>query len=211
MDARIKLGVSDECVHFQAGIKKNLADYPEINIVFCSNNGDELLQQAAHNEIDIVLMESKLPIAEGNAINKMQEQFPHVRKIIYTWHTSLRRVETAVAANAFGYLVKSAETTIARVAECINIVYEGGTHFCKLCTPLVQQRLRGEKVQMFNEVELQIIPLMARGKPSREIGELIFKSPLTVESYRKAMLKKTNTRKDTEFISWCYKNEYLDR
>lgn len=64
---------------------------------------------------------------------------------------------------------------------------------------------------MFTLVELQIIPLMARGKTSREIGKLIFKSPLTVESYRKAMLKKTNTRKDTEFISWCYENEYLDR
>jgi DNA-binding NarL/FixJ family response regulator len=150
-------------------------------------------------------------MAEGNAVEKMQEQFPHVRKIIYTSHKSLRRVETALAANAYGYLLRNEETTIARVVECINIVYEGGTHFCSLCTPLVQPRLRGEKVEMFNNTEKKIIPLMAFGKTSAEIGKLLYKSPLTIEGYRKNMLKKTNTNNSSEFISWCYENEYLDK
>lgn len=41
----------------------------------------------------------------------------------------MRRVEIAFEANVYGYLLKNEETTIARLAECIHIVYDGGTHF----------------------------------------------------------------------------------
>lgn len=211
MSTSIKVVVADECVQYYNGIKQSLSAYSKIEVVAHAKNGDDLPGVVALHQPGILLMESRLRISEGNAVKKMQEQFPNVRKIIYTWHKSMRRVEIAFEANAYGYLLKNEETTIARLAECIHIVYDGGTHFCSLCTPILQAKLNGRKPHMFTPVELQIIPLMARGKTSREIGKLIFKSPLTVESYRKAMLKKTNTRKDTEFISWCYENEYLDR
>ncbi len=57
--------------------------------------------------------------------------------------------------------------------------------------------------------EREVLKLIAEGKSSKEIGNLLFISPRTVERHRANMLDKLNLRKAADLIKYAVQKGYV--
>jgi DNA-binding CsgD family transcriptional regulator len=59
----------------------------------------------------------------------------------------------------------------------------------------------------FSERELEVLKLLMSEKNTQEIARLLSLSPHTVETYRKNLLKKTNTRSIVGLVTYALRNK----
>ena len=66
----------------------------------------------------------------------------------------------------------------------------------------IESTLRS-KDEIFSQREREILELLARGKSSRETGDILFITERTVETHRKNMLEKSNVKNTVELIAFA--------
>ena len=63
--------------------------------------------------------------------------------------------------------------------------------------------------QSISPRELEIVRLLAKGMQSKEIADILYISKHTVDTHRRNLLKKTNTKSTLEMIMSCIKKDIL--
>jgi DNA-binding NtrC family response regulator len=75
--------------------------------VFATTTGSEALNLAAHERIDIALLDINLPDANGlELLTKLKEQHPDIEVIMLTAHAGVDSALTAMRSGAYDYLTK---------------------------------------------------------------------------------------------------------
>ncbi len=82
--------------------------YPqEIEVVAEVSNGEEAVFQALENEVDLVLMDIKMPKVDGlKAAERLKEQAPEIEIIILTAHSEFDYARKSIKIGVSDYLVK---------------------------------------------------------------------------------------------------------
>lgn len=60
------------------------------------------------------------------------------------------------------------------------------------------------------EQEKKTLKLISAGLTSKEIGDILCKSPRTIEDYRARLYEKFNVKNKAQLITYIYKNKLLD-
>ena len=69
--------------------------------------GQKALEKTKENYYSLVLVDRKLPDADGvELLNKIEDTDPKIRKIIFTGFPSIDNVQTALSLGAHAYITK---------------------------------------------------------------------------------------------------------
>lgn len=139
------------------------------------------------DHIDVVLMDINMPDMNGiDATEIIRKSYPETRIIAISNLNEGSIASRMMQAGAAGYLLKneSAEELI----EAIQAVYDGEQVFSKEMNDILSYKQ--DTVPKITEREREVLALMAKGCTTPKIGELMFISPLTVESHRRNLLQK---------------------
>lgn len=206
----IKIIISDDHQLFRNGIANLLASSPEIEIMARTENGRETIEKALHFKPDIVIMDLSLPNINGvEATRILQKELPNTKVLVLTMHTEKNYIKEALEAGAYGYLFK--DCTYDQLIEAINTVYEGKKYLSnKITEILIQDYLSKDenlnmKGQFLTERESQILKLLAEGKTTREISNLLFISGKTVGTHKRHILEKLKLKSHAELIRYAIK------
>jgi diguanylate cyclase (GGDEF)-like protein len=105
----IELLVCDDSEEARAALRTMLSDHEEIAIVGEAANGDEAVEQALELRPDVILMDLRMPIADGiEATRRIVKLLPSTRVVAYSGADDSGSVSAMTEAGAAAYCVKGA-------------------------------------------------------------------------------------------------------
>lgn len=188
----IRLLIADDHTLFREGLRAILVAEPDIENAGEASNGLQVVQLAASELPDIILMDIQMPALNGIAATRqILDANPHIGIIVLTMLEDDDSVFAAMRAGARGYVLKGADK--AEMLRAIRAVAAGEALF----GPSIAKRLmsffqdvRGMKqlappraFPELTEREIEVLDLIARGYNNSEIAEKLYLSPKTVSNH----------------------------
>jgi two-component system, NarL family, response regulator NreC len=180
------------------GIKAILSRANDFRVVGDAENGADAVQFTKRLRPHMVLMDIGLPGLNGVETTQEILRFhPDCKIVILSMYDDENSVVGAIRAGARAFILKRASDM--DLLEALRMVAAGGIYL----SPLVSDRLlsriqKGDlesrqphsALDLLSPRELQVLRMVAEGKTSKEIGNLLDLSEQTVRSYRKTMMRK---------------------
>ena len=211
-----RIVLADDHIMLRQGLKRILAERPDLDVVGEAGDGLELLSTVKKTVPDVVVLDISMPGLRGiEAIPEIKKACSDTRILVLTMHKEEDYLIQALSAGASGYLLK--EDADKELYAAIEKVLQGKI----FVSPFFAERLSDDWVQMcrgkkdlsliepLSQREREILKLIAEGKSSKEIGELLFISPRTVERHRANMMTKLKLRKTADLVRYAFNKGYV--
>jgi DNA-binding NarL/FixJ family response regulator len=215
--ADIKVAIADDHKIFRKGVVLSLRHYTNIKFVAEADNGQELIDQLADKQPDVVLMDLRMPIKDGIETTKyISRHFPHIFVIVLTMHEDERFVTHLMENGANGYLLKSTEP--AEIKKAIMEVMAKGYYLNNFVNRILLKRSHNRARTMpslTNEIEVSdkekdVLRYICMEFTSQEIGEKMNVSPRTVESIKERLMERWNLKNTAGLVFFAVKNNLID-
>ncbi len=179
------------------GIAAILSTDPQFQLVAEANTADSGLRLYREHRPDVMLMDLRLPDADGiEATRRLRAEFPAARIIVLTSYDGDQDIYRALEAGVRGYLLK--EMVYTEMIRAIRVVH-GGKRFIPF---EVSEQLSG----FFPEValtprEVEVLGLVARGYGNKEVGDVLGTAPGTVKAHVQSILSKLGAKDRTHAVT----------
>lgn len=209
MSIRVLIADDEELITNSLKIILQLEE--DIEVVGVCSNGDEAYRRIAEvGNVDIVLMDIRMPICDGVlATKKIMETFSQTKVIILTTFNDDEYIFEALKNGAKGYLLKNVKPD--KIIEAIRVV-QGGNLLVhsevasRLSNMLKKDRVKKMSSYGFTEIEIEIIKLISDGYTNKEISEKVFLSEGTIKNKITEILSKLSLRDRTQIAIFYLKN-----
>lgn len=206
----IKILIADDHRLFREGLVNLLSQAPDIQVLGQSEDGQDIIQKAELLKPDIILMDITMPGLNGvEATGILKRTHPEIKIIALSMHSDNQYIKQILSQGAVGYLVKNC--TYDQLIHAINLVYSGKKYLCEeIAETLIGDYLEIKKDNLLSDPnltkrELEVLNLIAKGIPTREISEMLFISIKTVGSHKQKILEKLNLRTNADLIKYAIK------
>ncbi|MGP8051277.1 MAG: response regulator [Desulfobaccales bacterium] len=217
MAAPVRILLADDHVMFRRGIRRIIQSISDVEVVGEANDGFELIEILKTTSPQLVILDISMPNLRGlEATREIKIINPEVKVLILTMHKDQEYLYHAFAAGAEGYLLK--EDADTELISAIDTLRKGGTYISPLLAPqladlfMEKSRPAGELAaisgQHLTTREREIIKLIAEGKSSKEVGELLFISSRTVQHHRANIMRKLNVKKTADLVKYAIQKGY---
>ncbi|MGD0969821.1 MAG: response regulator transcription factor [Desulfobaccales bacterium] len=217
MAAPFSILLADDHVMFRRGIQRIIQGINDVEVVGEANDGFELIALLKTTSPQLVILDISMPNLRGlEATREIKIINPEVKVLILTMHKDQEYLYHAFAAGAEGYLLK--EDADSDLISAIDTLRKGGTYISPLLAPqladLFKEKARpaGEQAassgQHLTTREREIIKLIAEGKSSKEVGELLFISSRTVQHHRANIMRKLKVKKTADLVKYAIQKGY---
>ena len=192
------------------GLRLLLETKGDTKVVGEAVTGREAVQKARELQPDIVIMDIAMPELNGiEATEQISRLLPATRIIILSMHSTTEHVMRALKAGAQGYLLK--ESTGTELMDAVQAVSAGHRYMSQKISDILidkyvdhpDKRLAENPLDCLSPREREILPLVAEGKTSLEIAQIIFLSPKTVETYRSRLMQKLGIKNIPDLIKFA--------
>jgi len=186
----IRIVIADDHAIVREGLWMILESQSDFQVAGEAVTGREALLQAEALQPDVIIMDIAMPELNGiEAVRMISEQVPSTRTIMLSMHHTQEHVFRAVQAGASGYILK--ESAGSHVVTAIRTVMKGLQYFCEgVEAPPKTRSVPRSPVDRLSPRELEVIQLVAEGKTSVEIAEILSLSPKSIETYRSRLMQK---------------------
>ena len=138
------------------------------------------------------------------AVREIKKKFPQVKVLVLTMHREY--LHQAMAAGADGYLLK--EDADRELFSAIENLRQGKTHI----SPSLRREMDSSKAPLFLPLstrEIEVLKLIANGKPNKEIAEILSISIRTVESHRASIMSKLGLKNIASLVNYAIQQGYV--
>jgi two-component system, NarL family, response regulator NreC len=208
--AKLRILVGDDHTLFRQGLRKILEDRPDWQVVAEAGDGRDAIQQCLALEPDVVLLDVGMPLLNGiEATRQILRRLPEMRVLILSMHSEEVYVVQALQAGARGYLLK--DSAAQDLIGAVSAVMAGKSFF----SPAVAQVMlddylrrltdRGvtDRYEALSEREREILQLVAEGRSSKEIADLLSIAHSTVETHRAHIFQKLDIHNTAELVLYA--------
>jgi DNA-binding NarL/FixJ family response regulator len=203
----------DDHVLLRQGLRRIVEESSGLEVVGEAGDGMELLRLLNRTVPDLVILDISMPNLRGiEAVSEIKFRHSCVKVLILTMHRDKEYLYQAVSSGADGYLLKDDADT--ELFSAIRKIGEGEFYISpSLTKELAECRQQagggGTGAQdCLTTREREVLKLIAEGRSSREIGELLYISARTVDHHRANIMSKLNLRKTADLIKYAYIRGY---
>lgn len=197
----IKVVIVDDQKIIREGLKLILSLDDDIEVVGEASDGLEGVSFCRDNDVDVVLMDIRMPNVNGVEGTKLIKDLEKdIKVLILTTFNEDEYILKSIKNGAKGYLLKDAEPD-----EIINGVKQAnkGNMLIHPEIAVKMANLLSENKSEINLKELtkreeEVTKLIGEGLNNKEIGEKLYLSEGTVKNYVTKILDKLNAKNRTE-------------
>jgi DNA-binding NarL/FixJ family response regulator len=181
----------------RSGIRALIEAAPNLNVVGEASDGREAVEQIQALQPELVLMDVAMSGLNGiDAARQVHAALPQTRIIMLSMHEDRQYVFEALKAGATGYVLKSA--AFQDLIAAIETVMSNRNYISPALSDTVMndyiRRAQGEEkateLGRLSGREREVLQLIAEGKSSAEVGELLHISVRTVDTHRHNIMTK---------------------
>jgi DNA-binding NarL/FixJ family response regulator len=148
---------------------------------------------------DVVVMDIAMPSMNGiEATQRIHQRYPETQVVILSMNATAELIYRSFQAGALAFLVKDSVGT--DLIEAIRSVASGKRYLGqniseRLLDAYLRQRAEAPEASPLERLtprEREVLQLVAEGKSSTEISEILALSPKTITTYRSRLMHKLN-------------------
>lgn len=193
------------------GLRSLLDKETGIKVVGEAENGRKAIVKAEELHPDVVVMDIAMPGLNGlEATRQIKKCFPDIKILILSMHANEEYILQSLKSGASGYLVK--KSAPAELISAINAVYNGHSFL----SPSISRMVIDEYIRRSKEIsegeegfeqltvrEREVLQLIAEGRKTRKIAELLYISIKTVETHRAHIMNKLDIHSTAELTRYA--------
>ena len=208
----IKVILADDHAVVRAGVKAVLGSAKDIQVIGEASNGREAIALAERVDPDVIVMDLSMGEMDGiTATAEMIEKKIRGKILILTMHAEDAYLVKVLEAGASGYLVKSAADR--ELVDAVRALAHGDMYMQPTAARALAQGIKRkgehaderEKYEKLTERERDVLRYVAGGFSAPEIGEKLFISPKTVDTYKQRINEKLGLAHRSDYVSFALK------
>ena len=197
--------LADDHVLFRQGLAALLRDQAQWEIVGEASNGEEAVRLARQHQPDIAVLDVSMPGMNGvEAARLIKRASPNTRIVALSMYSNVHYQELMFKAGASAYVLKN--EAIGELVDAIQAALRGE----RFVSPVVIQRgvpIPGRSAELdqrvLSEREIEVLRLLAEGRRTKEIAEVLDISAKTVETYRSRIMLKLGIDNLAELVKFA--------
>ena len=194
---RITVLLAEDHQIVREGFRSLLKHEDDIEVIGEAETGRQAVQLTQKLRPAVVVMDIAMPLLNGlEATRQIRRDFPETKVLILSAHSDDAYVEQVALLGAAGFLLKQTSSHV--LATAIREVEKGHTFFSPAVSRRVQTRKqkaadRGASKTNGNSLssrEVEVLQLIAEGKPNKQIAAELGVSFKTVDKHRQHLMSK---------------------
>ncbi len=191
----MRVVIADDHGFYREGLARLLRKFG-VDVVGEAPDGEVAIRLVKETSPDVVLLDLRMPGVSGlDALRILTEQGTAARALVLSVSADEADVTDAISAGASGYVLK--DEPVEEVIAGIRAAAAGGARISPGTATALLGRVRGA-IEAGDDLaggglsttELQVLDLVAAGKPDREVSERLSIGEGTVGDYDRSIVTK---------------------
>lgn len=206
----IRILVADDHPMLREGLVAVLSAHSDFEVVGEAKDGREVVAFVKKHSPDVILLDLEMPNMDGvEALEALQKDGVETRAIVFTAYDTDEKILGAIKAGAKGYLLKGSSRQ--DIFGAVEAVASGGS----LLGPDITSRLLTHMSHEQSTAdaptprESEVLRLIAKGMPNREIAAQLYISERTVKFHVSSLLAKLEAENRTEAVAIAREKKLL--
>ena len=214
---KIKVLVVDDHTIVRDGIVALLSLAGDIDVVGEATNGSEALKKAGELLPDVVLMDISMPVMGGlEATRRICKDFPKIKVLVLTQYDDKEYFFPVMESGASGFISKAAASS--ELATGIRSVYRGDSYLSPSVTRLLvenyqntaSQRSSQDPYNQLTRREREVFKLLAEGRSTQEIAEILVITPKTVDGHKTNLMAKLGVHNRIDLVKYALRKGVIN-
>lgn len=206
----ITVFLADDHAVVRDGLKLLLETQADLRVVGEATDGRQAVRRVDQLRPRVAILDIAMPELNGvEAARQIKATCPETQIIMLSMHSSREHIFQALRAGARGYLLK--EVAGIEVIQAVRAVDAGRRYLSqKIADLVIDEYLRhGEAAagdSPLNRLaprEREVLQLVAEGKSTAEIAQILPLSPKTVDTYRSRLMTKLGLKDLSALIKFA--------
>jgi len=216
-DKSVKIILADDHTIVRQGLAKLLEGEPEFHVIGEAENGREAVAKVEELKPHVVIMDIAMPMLNGiEATRQIKKIRPQTRVIILSMHCHDRYIKELFSLGASGYLLK--DSTGSDIVKAIQAALNGDTYMSPSISRLViedyvsikKKPLREGLYATLSNREREVFQMIAEGRSTREISDILCISPSTVKTHRSKIMEKLRIENVYQLVQFAIRIGIVD-
>ncbi len=209
MNSKITIFILDDHQMLIDGLSALLKNEKEFHIVGTSNFPEKALDEIIKLKPNILLTDVNMLIMSGiEVIKKLKPLLPDTKFIALSMAGDRQTITDMIHAGALGFILKN--TGKQELILALQKVATGKNHYSDdIAQTLAQSILQPAQNNLLTTRELEIVKLIDKEYTNAQIADQLFISERTVETHRKNIFRKSETKSVLGLINWARANSLL--
>ena len=167
----------------EAGLEENVDISTTLKIYEAADSESALQIAGQHPDLDLVLLDLRLPGSEGlSTLETFIRKFPVLPIVVLSASQSLNEIRQVLECGAMGFIPK--DSSSSAVVNAIRLVLSGNIYVPPM---LLQSAFGGESnsddTSRLTDRQMDVVQLMARGQSNKEIARELDVAETTVKMH----------------------------
>jgi DNA-binding NarL/FixJ family response regulator len=190
----IRILIAEDHTVVRDGLVAIIKQESDMEVVAETGDGRQAVELWIKHRPDVTLVDLSMPGLNGvNAISAIRATDSNARIIILTTFDGEEDIYQGMCAGAKSFLVKDVKRE--QLFHCIREVHAGGRYLPPDVAAKLAERLPAEEL---TTREVEVLRLLAAGKPNKLIGVELAIAEVTVKSHVQSVFRKLNVLSRTE-------------
>ncbi len=200
MTDSIRILVADDHPMLREGLVAVLSTREDFEVVGEAKDGKEVVERVKSLSPDVILLDLEMPEMDGvEALETLRSEGVEAKAIVFTAYDTDERILGAIKAGARGYLLKGAARK--DIFGAIEAVASGGSLLGPDITSRLLTHMSNGPLDTLTPRESEVLRLIAKGMPNREIASELYISERTVKFHVSSLLAKLEAENRTEAVA----------
>jgi DNA-binding NarL/FixJ family response regulator len=216
---KIRIHLADDHQVLIDGLTNLLQTVSNFEVVGNSLDGTTVYEDVLQNNADILVLDISMPKKDGiKVLQEFHANNSSCKVIILSSYDELKIIKEVMKAGAKGYLTKKCAGK--NIIEAIKTVYHGQEYFSDAVREKIFNIFAYSNPQLNKNIyienpiltprEIEIVSLISLEYSGKEISEQLFISTNTVETHRKNIMRKLQTKNTIGLVKYALKNNLIN-
>lgn len=205
----VKILIADDHKIVREGLCAMFEKQAGMEVVGEAEDGATAVRLARELRPNVIILDINMPGMDGiDAARRLVKELPETKIIALSMFAKRAFVTKMLEAGASGYVLKGA--AFSELAKAVNTVLAGEVYLCApAATVLVDEYVdrsgggTASSTGRLTERELDILKLLAEGKPSKEIALILDISIQAVDASRRRIMKKLEIESFADLVKYA--------
>jgi DNA-binding NarL/FixJ family response regulator len=213
----LNIVVLDDHPMILTGLRDLLKRNPLIKSTVTFENPEDFRTHVNSNRVDIAIIDIRIFKSDAglDMAKHIISKKPKTKVLIYSGNSNISYITECIKIGVKGFISK--DSPIREIGVALEKINSGGDYFSKDVAelianhelnfePLTTQEL---KENLLTTRELEILKLVCKGYPDKEIANMLAISVYTVRTHRNRVLVKTQTKNARGLYQYALKNRII--
>ena len=201
----ISVVMADDHVMLRDCLRRRIEETGVVRVLAEASTAKELLKVLSKVRPDIVLLDLKLPDAQGfELIRRLKKAHPECRIVVLTMYELARYALQALESGADGYVIKDAP--FEELLQALRTVRAGGTYACSRIARELMDRLprstqrRSGSLDSLSRREFETLSLLGSGLTLKQASMRMGVSQKTASTYQTRLKAKLHLSNHADLV-----------